>query len=94
VYFHLFIYLSTLSTQYAEQGLRNGLASVPLSVCPLDRQRQQRAAGLLLSALRGGDIDRRQVPALLLDGAAGSAAAVERRRSAANAGSVTSTVDV
>jgi len=48
---------------------------------------------LVLSARRGGDIDRRQVPALL-DGAVGSAAAVERRRSAANAGSVTSTADV
>jgi len=32
--------------------------SVRLSVCSVDRQ-QQRAAGLLLSALRAGDIDRR-----------------------------------
>jgi len=27
------------------------------SVCPVDRQQQRRAAGLLLSALRAGDID-------------------------------------
>jgi len=48
---------------------------------------------LVLSALRGGDIDRWQMPALL-DGTASGAAAVERRRSAANAGSVTLTADV
>jgi len=28
------------------------------SVCPVDRQQQRRLAGLLLSALRAGDIDR------------------------------------
>jgi len=28
------------------------------SVCPVERQQQQRAAGLLLSALRSEDIDR------------------------------------
>jgi len=28
------------------------------SVCPVDRQQQLRLAGLLLSALRAGDIDR------------------------------------
>ena len=32
------------------------------SVCPVDRQQQRRAAGLLLSSLRAGDIDR-QLPA-------------------------------
>jgi len=41
---------------YADQGLRNGRVfvrpSVRLSVCPIDRQQQRRAAGLLLSAVR------------------------------------------
>jgi len=32
------------------------------SLCPIDRQQQRRAAGLLLSALRARDIDR-QLPA-------------------------------
>jgi len=31
--------------------------SARLSVCPTDRPQQRRAAGLLLSALPGGDID-------------------------------------
>ena len=39
---------------YAQQGLRNGRVSVRPSVrpsvCPVDRQQQRRAAGLLLSA--------------------------------------------
>jgi len=30
----------------------------PTSVCPIDRQQQRHAAGLLLSATRAGDIDR------------------------------------
>jgi len=30
----------------------------PTSVCPVDRQQQRWSAGLLLSALRAGDIDR------------------------------------
>ena len=32
--------------------------SVRLSVCPIDGQQQRRAAGLLLSSLRAGDINR------------------------------------
>ena len=35
---------------YTEQGLCNGPVSVHPSVCPVDRQQQRRAAGLLLSA--------------------------------------------
>jgi len=97
VHFHpiyLFI-LSTLPIQYAEQGLRNGLASVRPSVCLSTRSTATAACGGFgAERPAGGDIDRWQVPALLLDGAAGSAAAVERRRSAANAGSVTLTADV
>jgi len=34
------------------------------SVCPIYRQQQRRAADLLLSAPRAGDIDRQQAPAL------------------------------
>jgi len=34
---------------YTEQRLRNGLVSVHPSVCPVDRQRQRSAAGLLLN---------------------------------------------
>jgi len=57
------------------------------SVCPVVRQQQRRAAGLLLSALLAGDIDRQQAPALSSNGAVA-------RRSATNAGSVTLTADV
>jgi len=35
-----------------------GCPSTRPSVCPVDRQQQRRPAGLLLSALRAGDIDR------------------------------------
>jgi len=38
-----------LPAQYAEQGLCNGRVSVRPSVCPVDRQQQRRAAGLLMS---------------------------------------------
>jgi len=52
------------------------------SVCPIDRQQQRRAAGLLLSAPRAGNIDRQQAPALA------ATAPHAARRSAANAGIV------
>ena len=46
--------------KYAEKGLCNGRASVCLSarpsVCPIYRQQQWPAAGLLLNALWAGDI--------------------------------------
>ena len=38
----------------AEHGVCNGRPCV----CPVDRQQKRRSAGLLLSALRAGDIDR------------------------------------
>ena len=41
------------------------------SVCPVDRQPLRRVAGLLLSAVRAGNIDRhRRAPALSSNGAA------------------------
>ena len=46
-----------LLTLSALRGLCNGRVSVRPSVCPVDRQQQRRAAGLLLSALRAGDMD-------------------------------------
>jgi len=52
------------------------------SVCPVDRQQQRHAAGLLLSAVRVGDIDRQL-----------RAPCSRRRRSAANAGSLTLEAD-
>ena len=56
--------------------------TVRLSVCPVIRPQQWRAAGLLLSVVRVGDIDRqRRAPATCSGGAAA-------RRSAANASSV------
>jgi len=59
--------------------------SVRLSVCPIIRPQQRRAAGLLLSAVHAGHIDRqRRAPS-----SNGAAA----RRSAANAGSVMLQVD-
>jgi len=62
-------------------------SSVRPSVCPIDRQQQRRAAGLLLSAVRRGDIDRqRRTPAPSSNGAAA-------RRSAANADSVMLTAE-
>ena len=55
-----------------------GTPSVYLSVCPIDRHQQRRPAGLLLSALLAGDIDRQlRAPCCRL------------RRSEANAGSIT-----
>jgi len=79
----------TLPAHCAEQGRP--------SVCPIDRQQQRRAVGLLLSALQVGYINRQlrapcskravqQVLALSSNGAAA-------RSSAANAGSVTLTAD-
>ena len=57
------------------------------SVCPVDRQQQRRAAGLLLSASRAGDIDGTSVLA--------AGAPCSRRQSlAATAGSVMLTADV
>jgi len=61
--------------------------SVRPSVCPVDRQQQRRAVGLLLSAMRTGDIDRqRPAPAPSSNG-------VVARRSVANAGSVVLTAE-
>ena len=59
--FFLPFFLTYLSTENipAPQGVRNGVVSVRLSVCPICRPLQQRvAAGLLLGALLAGDIDR------------------------------------
>ena len=66
-----------------ERGLGNG--RVRPSVCPIDRQQQRRAAGLLLSARRAGGIDR------LLSGTGCPVAAAPQQResAAANAGSAT-----
>jgi len=50
-----------------------GTPSVYLSVCPIDRHQQRRPAGLLLSALLAGDIDRQ------LRRAAGSGAQKQMR---------------
>ena len=62
--------------------------SVRLSVCPIIRPQQRCAAGLLLSTVRAGDIDRqRRAPAPSSNGAAA-------RRSAANAGSVMLTAEL
>jgi len=58
--------------------------SVCLSVCPVYRPLQQRAAGLLLWARRAGDIDR-----LLHGRRRRSNGAEAARRSAAKASSVT-----
>jgi len=61
-----------------------------LSVRPIIRPQPQRAAGLLLSAVQAGYIDRqRRAPT-----SSGAAARAAARRSAANASSVTFTVDV
>jgi len=61
------------------------LSSVRPSIGSIDRQQQRRAAGLLLSAVRAGDIDRqRREPAPSSNGATA-------RRSAAYAGIVTLT---
>jgi len=35
-------------------------SSVRPFVCPIDRQQQRHAAGLLLSAVRAGDLDQQQ----------------------------------
>jgi len=50
-----------VTAQYAEQGLVHVTVERPsarLSVCPVDRQQQRSAAGLLLSAMPAGGIDR------------------------------------
>jgi len=76
-----------LPAKYLEQGLCNGMLSVCLYVCPICLL-QQHAEGLLLWALRAGNINR------LLPGmsAAGMAAfrsiSTAARRSAANMGGV------
>ena len=57
--------------------------SVCQSVCPIDQQQQRRAAGLLLSAVQPGDIDRQQ--------RAPSSNCATARRSAANATSTDDT---
>jgi len=62
-----------------------GCPSVCPSLSPVIRP-QQRAAGLLLSAVRAGDTDRQHASAVSSNGAAA-------RRSAANAGSGQCRVD-
>jgi len=62
--------------------------SIRPSVCPIDRQQQRRAAGLLLSALRPGNTDRQRRTQTLSSNYAAA------RRLAANVGSVTLTADV
>ena len=61
--------------------------SVCPSVCPVDRQQQRRAVGLLLSAVRAGNDRQQRAPALSSNGTA-------ERRSAAYAGSVVLTAEV
>jgi len=58
-------------------------------VCPINRQQQMRPAGLLLSALRAGDVDRR-LPASTTRSTCRRALqhGTAARRSAANEGSV------
>ena len=95
---HIHVQLLTTLAQYAEQGLREGRASVCLSVCPSVRPSvcptirpgsppYPTAAGLLLCARRVGDIDR------LLHGRRNSSSAAARRLSA-NASSVAFTAGV
>ena len=43
---------------YVRAGCASVRPSVRPSVCPVDQQQQRRSAGLLLSALRVGDIDQ------------------------------------
>ena len=78
-----------LAAQYVKQGVRNGRASVRPSVCLSHRSTLMRCtAGLLLSVVWAGDIDRkRRAPAPNSNGAA-------VRRSAANAGSVMLTAEL
>jgi len=83
---------SMRSRVYVTVGRPSVRPSVRLSVCPIVRQPVRRVAGLLLSAVRAGDVDRqRRAPAPSSSGAAARAAA---RRSAANAGSVMSTAEL
>jgi len=87
---HIHVQLLTTLAQYAEQGLREGRASVRLSVCPTIRPGSppySTAAGLLLCARLVGDIDR------LLHGRRNSSSAAARRLSA-NASSVAFTAGV
>ena len=74
------------------QGLRDGRLSVRpsvrLSIYPIIPQPLRRAAGLLLSAPRAGNVDRqRRAPAPSSNGAAA-------RRPTANAGSIMLIADV
>jgi len=43
---------------YSEPFITATLGSIRPSVCPIDRQQQRHAAGLLLSVQRARDIDR------------------------------------
>jgi len=54
-----------------------GLSVCP-SVCPVDRQQQRRAAGLLLSAVRAGDINDSPAAAAPQHGALQQMRAVSR----------------
>jgi len=83
---------SMRSRVYVTVGRPSVRPSVRLPLCPIVRQPVRRVAGLLLSAVRAGDVDRqRRAPAPSSSGAAARAAA---RRSAANAGSVMSTAEL
>ena len=64
VLFFAFKY-NTAFSRLMRSRVYNSWASVRLSVCPIDRQQQRRLAGMLLSALRAGDIGAvLQAPAL------------------------------
>jgi len=68
--------------------------SVCPSVCHSDRQQQRWLVGLLLSALRVGDIDRQlQAPAPRTSCRRAGSNVAAARRSASNAGSVKLTAD-
>ena len=72
-------------------------SSICLSVCPIMRPQSRRAAGLLLSAVRTGNIDqqlRRWARQVLGFHQQRRRSTIAARRSAANASSVTFTADV
>jgi len=57
IYANAGIIIDDAWTAYSMQRKVYGTAGRP-SVCPIDPQQQRRTAGLLLSALWAGDIDR------------------------------------